>query len=354
MRLNHSGASFVLPWGPKSSPLDNTSWREPSYGVTNITAGTLCPANASRCGVDFQEGHTLVVWLYGSAFLLGLATNSVTLRPLLQKVRLGNTLAIYLLSLVVSDLLYLFTLPLWIVYVLRGHRWPFGGLACHVAGFLFYSNMYVSIFLLCAISLERYLAVVHPLHFLGLRSCLSALLVCASVVLLVFLAHVAILLSSEVQQQESCYDHYPLQPGVAMFNYFRVALGFALPLIILEISYLRIVQGVRASETLLDRQKVKVQRRSLAVIAIFLLCFAPYHILLLARSVAASLLDPCSLCAFEQRLHLPFFLSLATSSFNSALDPILYTLVSNEVKEDLKKAFSCRPRFYPVQGSVAM
>lgn len=319
-------------------------------GLRNASAGALCPANASRCGVDFREGQVLVVWLYGSVFLLGMATHSVTLWPLLQKLQLGNVLAVYLLSLAASDLLYLATLPLWMVYVLRGHRWPFGGPACHLAGFLFYSNLYVSIFLLCAVSLERFLAVRHPLRFLGLRSRRSALLACCAVALLVFLAHLAVLLPSEVPQPGSCYDRFPLQPGVAAFNYVRVALGFGLPLVVLEVSYLKIVQGVRASETLLAQQKAKVQRRSLAVIALFLLCFAPYHLLLLARSAATSLLDPCALCAFEQRLHLPFSLSLATSSFNSALDPVLYTLVSNEVKEDLKKAFRCRPRSCPARG----
>ncbi|XP_053123640.1 probable G-protein coupled receptor 132 [Hemicordylus capensis] len=342
------------PWGHKSSPPGSTPWHEPSLGGANVTASSLCPANASRCGIDFQAGQPLVVGLYGSVFLLGLATNGLTLGPLLHQVRLGNSLAVYLLSLVLSDLLYLFTLPLWMMYILHGHRWTLGGPACHVAGFLFYSNMYVSIFLLCAISLERCLAVRRPLRSLRFRGRLSAALVSALVALLVFLAHLAILLSSEGLQAASCYDSYPLQPGVAKFVYFRVSAGFALPLLILAVSYLKIVQGVRASETLLEGQKAKVRHLAFGVISLFLLCFAPYHLLLLVRSVAASFLDRCSLCVLEQHLHLPFSLSLAASSFNSALDPVLYVLVSNGVKEDLKRAFGRGPRSYPAQSSVAL
>ncbi|KAJ6663753.1 hypothetical protein lerEdw1_009832 [Lerista edwardsae] len=227
---NYSAASLAPPpWGLKSSPdMGNTSW----WGKYPRGEGPcrLSPASATQ-----------KVWLYGSVLLLGLATHSVMLWALLQKVHLGNILAVSLLSLAVSDLLYLSTLPLWTVYVLRGHRWPFGGPACHLAGFLFYSNMYVSVFLLCAVSLERYLAVAHPLRCLGLCSCRSALLTCSSVVMLVFLA---ILLTLEVQQPGSWYNHYPLQPGVATFNYVRVALGFGLPLLVLGVSYLKIVQGV--------------------------------------------------------------------------------------------------------------
>ncbi|XP_075771550.1 putative G-protein coupled receptor 132 [Pelodiscus sinensis] len=306
-----------------------------------LNSSALCLANASRCGVDFQTGQGLVVSLYGVVFLLGLATNALTLWPIVQQVRLGNVLAVYLLGLAASDLLYLLTLPLWMLYVWHGHQWTLSGLACHVAGFVFYSNMYISILLLCLISLERYLAVVYPLRSLGLRSRRVAATASALVALLIFACHGGISLRNQELKNASCYDSYPVQPGVATFNYFRVAAGFALPLLVLGVSYLKIFQGVRASSTLLGWQKAKVKRLSLGVIAIFLLCFAPYHVLLLVRTVASRVLGGCALCSFEQRLHLPFSLSLALSSLNSALDPILYALVSDSIKGDLRKAFGC-------------
>ncbi|EMP27087.1 Serine/threonine-protein kinase D2 [Chelonia mydas] len=250
---------------------------------TMLNASAPCPSNASRCGVDFQAGQELVVSLYGAVFLLGLATNALTLWPIVQQVRLGNVLAVYLLGLAASDVLYLLTLPLWMLYA-------------------------------------------------------------AVVALLVFTFHMGIALRSPEPANASCYDSYPLQPGVARFNYFRVAGGFALPLLVLGVSYLKIFQGVRASNTLLDWQKAKVKRLSMGVIAIFLLCFAPYHLLLLVRTVASAVLDGCSLCSFQQRLPLPFSLALALSSLNSALDPVLYALVSDSIKGDLRKVFSCVER----------
>uniref|UniRef100_A0A8C0H8A9 G-protein coupled receptors family 1 profile domain-containing protein n=2 Tax=Chelonoidis abingdonii TaxID=106734 RepID=A0A8C0H8A9_CHEAB len=318
---------------------------------TMLNASAPCASNASRCGVDFQVGQELVVSLYGVVFLLGLATNALTLWPIMQQVRLGNVLAVYLLGLAASDVLYLFTLPLWMLYVWRGHRWTLSSLACHVAGFIFYSNMYVSVLLLCLISLERYLAVAHPLRSLGLRSRRSAATASALVAMLVFTFHVGIALRSPEPANASCYDSYPLQPGVARFNYFRVAAGFMLPLLVLAVSYLKIFQGVRASSTLLGWQKAKVKRLSLGVIGIFLLCFAPYHLLLLVRTVASAVLDGCSLCSFEQRLHLPFSLALALSSLNSALDPVLYALVSDSIKGDLRKVFGYVART-PSPGTI--
>uniref|UniRef100_A0A8C8RA33 G-protein coupled receptors family 1 profile domain-containing protein n=1 Tax=Pelusios castaneus TaxID=367368 RepID=A0A8C8RA33_9SAUR len=327
-------------------PLQHTS--------TMLNDSVPCLSNASRCGVDFQAGQELVVSLYGGVFLLGLATNALTLWPIVQQVRLGNVLAVYLLGLATSDLLYLLTLPLWVLYVWRGHRWTLSSLACHAAGFIFYSNMYVSVLLLCLISLERYLAVAHPLRSLGLRSRRAAATASTVVALLVFAFHLGVSLRSQELHSTSCYDSYPLLPGVARFNYFRVAAGFALPLLVLGVSYLKIFQEVRASRSLMGWQKAKVKRLSLGVIAIFLLCFAPYHLLLLVRTVASTVLDSCALCSFERRLHLPFSLALALSSLNSALDPVLYALVSDSIKGDLKKVFGCmaRPRSATV-GTIA-
>lgn len=281
------------------------------------------PANASRCGVDFQAGCCAVAMLYGAAFLLGLATNAATLGPLVRLVRAGNVLAVYLLGLAASDGLYLLTLPLWAAYAWRGHAWELGTAACRAAGFFFYSNMYVSVALLCLISLERCLAVARPLQSRGLRSRAGAAAASATAAATVFVCHAAA--PPPPATPPACYDSYPLPPGVARFNYFRVAAGFGLPAAVLGAAYARILRGIGASGS---RHKVRARRLALAVLGIFLLCFAPYHGLLLLRTVAASALPLRALCALERRLHLPFALALSLSSFNSALDPVLYALLS--------------------------
>ncbi|KAF7242236.1 hypothetical protein EYD10_11331 [Varanus komodoensis] len=285
--------------------------KQSSPDACNTANGSSCPGapSASRCGVDFQSGRTPVLCLSGAIFLLGLATNGLMLRPLLQQVHLGNVLAIYLLSLGVADILCLSPWPLWMVCVSHNHQWPLGGPACHGAGFLFHSNIRVSIVVLCAVSLEHYLAVAHPLRSLGSRSRFSATVACASVALPVFLSHLATSSRAGGLQGASCYDSYPLQPGVATFNYLRVATGLAPPLLILGISYLKVARSVQASETPLGCRKAKVRHLSLGVTAILLLCSAPCHVLLLARSLAFSRSDCRSLCAWERRLQLPFSLS---------------------------------------------
>ncbi|XP_030074610.1 probable G-protein coupled receptor 132 [Microcaecilia unicolor] len=311
--------------------------------VPILNSSTACSQEHARCGIDFQYGQVPIACLYGVVFILGLVTNTLTLWPtMLQVQQRKNVLGIYLLNLAICDLLYIFTLPLWIFYVLKSHIWTLGGPVCYLVAFIFYSNMYISVLLLCCISLDRYLAVVYPVRVAGHTQPQDSSFVSGLVTLLVFTFHLGVSVRAGKQENATCYDGYPLQGSIASFNYFRFTTGFLLPLLVLTFSYLRIFHGVNQSSTLSSQKKNKVKRLSFAIIGIFLLCFAPYHLLLLVRTAVFSHMGPCSSCAFEQKVHVIFSVSLAVSSLNSALDPVLYVLVTDSIKEDLRKAFGCQ------------
>lgn len=50
-------------------------------------------------------------------------------------------------------------------FVFQGDDWQHREWLCQLCGFLLYENIYISIGFLCCISLDRYLAVVHPLRY---------------------------------------------------------------------------------------------------------------------------------------------------------------------------------------------
>ncbi|XP_074535762.1 G protein-coupled receptor 184 [Halichoeres trimaculatus] len=284
--------------------------------------------------------------LYILVFISGLIINVITLGPIWLQMRRKNILGIFLISLSFSDMLYLFTIPLWINYYHKDHKWGLGVDSCSVAGFFYYSNMYISIYLLCCISVDRCLVVTFPLRCKTFRSSRYAWVLCGCVYILVVVAHIMVLVLDKLKDahdhhNDRCYETYPMEAPVAMFNLLRVGIGFLLPLIVLAVSYWRVLATVGQSPGLSAQAKRKVRLLSFGVIGIFSICFAPYHFLLLLRSLVFYFSNSLkNYCQFEQQMHFFFSCTLAFSSLNCVVDPVLYMLVSNGVRDDVKQFWS--------------
>ncbi|XP_018603916.1 G protein-coupled receptor 184 [Scleropages formosus] len=307
--------------------------QRPAQTMNNHTVNKTC--------VDLSDSSSgdLLMTIYILAFVLGVITNLFTLGPIVQQVRSHNVLGVYLLSLAFSDLLYIFTMPVWIYYYHNHHHWNMSPWTCQLSGFFFYSNMYISIGLLCCISIDRCLTVSYPLQARTVRSSRYALIISAFVGLVVMTIHCLILIfdtSYPLDENKRCYEHYPMPLPVARFNLIRASLGFLCPLLVLAVCYWQIIRKVRHSEGVDQKAKQKVRRLSVAVIAIFSICFAPYHFLLTVRSLAAFYMPMKDYCHFEENLHFFFSCALAVSSLNSVMDPVLYVLSSDGVKKDIR------------------
>ncbi|KAM6973029.1 G protein-coupled receptor 184 [Aplochiton taeniatus] len=312
---------------------------KPTTPSTPATNGTNANATCVNIGESFISDFLMSVYIL--AFVLGLTFNLLTLGPIWQQVRSRNVLAVFLLNLSLSDLLYILTMPLWINYYHQDHHWKLGPASCSVAGFFYYSNMYISVYLLCCISVDRCLVVTFPMQCKTRRTPRYAWALCLAVCVLVTALHVLVLVFDELGDahderngHDRCYETYPMQPPMALFNVLRVGIGFLLPLLVLGVSYWKVLATVGRSPGLAPQAKRKVRLLSVGVIGIFSVCFAPYNVLLLARSLAF-FGDPEHYCAFERAVHFPFSCTLALSSLNCVVDPVLYVLVSNRVRDEM-------------------
>ncbi|TNN45683.1 G-protein coupled receptor 4 [Liparis tanakae] len=315
--------------------------------TNNTVASTTAAYNRTEC-VDIGASaiSDLLMSIYILAFVFGLIFNMLTLGPIYQQVRRQNVLGIFLLNLLLSDTLFLLTMPLWINYYRRDHHWKLGVVSCSVAGFFYYSNMYISIYLLCCISVDRCLVVTYPLRSKTHRTGRYAWAQCAAVYAVVIAMHIMVLVNDNLFDahdgaNDRCYETYPMEKPVAGFNMARVGVGFLLPLLVLALSYWRVLATVGQSPGLSAAAKRKVRLLSFGVIGIFSICFAPYHVLLFTRSFVFfnsnnDVKQQGSYCQFEQKMHFWFSCTLALSSLNCVVDPVLYVLVSNGVQEEVK------------------
>ncbi|XP_056152508.1 ovarian cancer G-protein coupled receptor 1 [Lampris incognitus] len=288
-----------------------------------------------NCTISHEIHQYVFSSVYILVLLVGVPSNMYSLYHAVLQLNQKNELGIYLLNLTISDLLYLASLPLWLQYFFQGDDWRHREWLCQLCGFLLYENIYISIGFLCCISLDRYLAVVHPLRFTSLRSMRAAW--CASIIIwlkevavgVVFFRHKE--LSRDKTNQSVCFEHYPMQPWEYPINYYRFIVGFLFPLAILLISYLCVLRAVGRSTGTQPDQKTRIRQLVSSTILIFLVCFSPYHIFLLVRTLLER--D----CNFIAGIFNYYHLSLLLTSLNCVADPALYCFVSESARHGLQR-----------------
>ena len=86
-----------------------------------------------------------------------------------------------MLHLAAADVLFVCVLPFKISYYFSGSDWRFGSAMCRFVTAAFYGNMYASIMLMTAISVDRFLAVVYPIQSLSWRTLGRASFICLAI-----------------------------------------------------------------------------------------------------------------------------------------------------------------------------
>ncbi|XP_068194133.1 ovarian cancer G-protein coupled receptor 1 [Antennarius striatus] len=297
---------------------------------------TMSEEDVINCTISHEIHQYLFSCVYILVLLIGVPSNVYSLYHAALQLKQRNELGVYLLNLTVSDLLYLASLPLWLQYIFQDDDWRHREWLCQLCGFLLYENMYISIGFLCCISLDRYLAVVHPLRFTSLRSMNAAWLVSAIIWLkevslgVVFFDHKE--LSQDRKNQSVCFEHYPMKSWEYPINYYRITVGFMFPLAILLISYLFVLRAVGQSAGTKPDQKMRIRQLVSSTILIFLFCFSPYHAFLLVRTLLER--D----CSFITGIFNFYHLSLLLTSLNCVADPALYCFVSESARHGLYTA----------------
>lgn len=317
----------------------------------DFSNSTYAPNESSspyRCPFDEDFKYILLPVSYGLVFVVGLFLNILTLYVILARTRSWKSSTIYMFNLTVCDTLYILTLPFLVYYYADENDWPFGEPLCKVIRFLFYANLYGSILFLCCISLHRFLGICYPVHSLRWVSKRRARLVSACVWLVVGLFQAPMLYFSRVHDagngvDRTCYD----TTSEELFDDFMVystavsVLLFALPFMVLMVCYGLMVRkllepaqmgaGVGSS-----RSKQKSVKMIIIVLAVFMLCFLPFH---LTRSLYYSFryLDDKISCSQLEASSIAYKVTRPLASANSCLDPVLYFMAGQGFRRKITR-----------------
>ncbi|XP_075043298.1 cysteinyl leukotriene receptor 1 [Mixophyes fleayi] len=287
-------------------------------------------ASWAGCNIDVFRNQVYST-AYSMFTLFGLIGNTFALFVLLKTYSQRTAFHIYMLNLAVSDLVFICTLPFRVDYYVRKSHWVFGDFLCRISSYIFYVNLYISIFILTAMSFTRFLAIVFPVKNLKLVSVTRAKWVCAGIWLFVALTSSPFLMGGSYSQDNitKCFEP-PITPKnvtkLLILNYISLIFGFIAPFIIILVCYSMIIRTLQKNS--LKKQQAsrkKAIRMIIIVMTVFFLSFLPYHIQrtihLYSISHSATRNPDCTAELWEQK---KVVITLALAASNCCFDPMLY------------------------------
>ncbi|XP_016405119.1 somatostatin receptor type 3 [Sinocyclocheilus rhinocerous] len=332
--LSPPSAAGAPVWTNASSAIPNQTFPPPFLFPTENWTGGRTP--------DYAPGVAgiLIPLVYIAVCVVGLIGNTLVIHIVLRYSQAESVTNIYILNLAIADELFMLGLPF--LAVQNGLlSWPFGSLMCRLVMTVDAINQFTSIFCLTVMSIDRYLAVVHPLQSSRWRQPRVAKTVNATVWGVSFVVVLPVVVFAGVLQDDgNCSIVWPEPAEVwkAAFIVYTATVGFFGPLTVICLCYLLIVVKVRSSgrrvrATSIRRRKSerKITRMVVIVVAVFVFCWLPFYVL---NIVNLLVLLPGEFRGL-------YYFVVVLSYANSCANPILYGFLSDNFKRGFRKAL-CR------------
>ncbi|XP_052434969.1 C-X-C chemokine receptor type 3 [Carassius gibelio] len=277
--------------------------------------------------------------LYSLALVVGLVGNGLVLVVLWKKRQYLNVTDIFILHLSLADILLLLTLPFEAVEA--AYEWIFGTVLCKMTGALFKINFYCGIFMLCCISVDRYLSIVHAVQMYSRRKpivthrcCLMVWLFCLllSIPDWIFLKDYK---DSRHQDKTRCFPDYSDSGHLATRLLYHI-LGFILPALIMMFCYSCILLRLRRGSQC--KQKKGAIRVIVALVVAFFIHWTPYNITLIVDTIQTNeTIDPSNQTSCGTLTSLDVALTATTTLgyLHCCVNPVLYAFVGVKFRQHL-------------------
>lgn len=305
-----------------------------------------------------------LICIHGLVSALGILENALILWVVGFRLRRRTVSSVWVLNLALSDLLATLTLPLFTFYLKSASSWELGNPLCKIQASIFFLNMFVSAFLLAAISLDRCLLITKPVWSQNHRSLSGAWRVCGLGWLWAAANTLPYFFFRSVTEKEDgkklCYHNYALlwSSGVSLDAHCKrwqagtavskLLLAFLLPLAIIAASYVQISLALRTRRRKQRMQSTYLRHPSSSssqapppplssptchqssqlsqnftrmvtfVITAFVVCWAPYHIFCVIE-VAAGYRSQ-----YLKLVEVGLLIATTIAFINPVLNPILY------------------------------
>ncbi|XP_063379365.1 QRFP-like peptide receptor [Cydia fagiglandana] len=310
----------------------------------------------------FYRPDVVIIALYVAVLTASLSANTLLIFIVIKFQYMRSVTNIFLVNLSVADLLVtLFCMPVQIAKSVT-LLWYFGEVMCKTVNFLQGVAVASSVFTITAMSVDRYLAITQSLRqpWMPSRRGACSLLACLWLISLAIFAPLLAVAAVEREMVpmlartkngsvlmersiEFCTEKWPDSIRKELYGAFSFVLVYAVPGCIVVVSYALMgrrlcsvmppfdqTEGSANSQQRLRlvRERKRVAWILLLLAILFALCWLPYNILQLLIDVNAVQVDSGALL-------MPYTLLLGHA--NSAINPIVYCLMTRNFRRSLRK-----------------
>ncbi|KAM8735293.1 opioid receptor, delta 1b [Acanthopagrus schlegelii] len=273
--------------------------------------------------------------LYSLICVVGLLGNVLVMYGVVRYTKMKTATNIYIFNLALADALATSTLPFQSAkYLMR--TWPFGELLCKVVIAIDYYNMFTSIFTLTMMSVDRYIAVCHPVRALDFRTPAKAKIINVCIWILSSAVGVPVMVIAMTKVTDkgntACTLRFP-KPEWYWDTVMKICvfiIAFVVPVLVITICYglmilrlksVRLLSGSKEK----DRNLRRITRMVLVVVAAFIICWTPIHIFIIVKTMVD--IDHKNLVVMAC-----WHLCIALGYTNSSLNPVLYAFLDENFK----------------------
>ncbi|XP_009069729.1 PREDICTED: B1 bradykinin receptor, partial [Acanthisitta chloris] len=326
-------------------PLLNISSLHQSENESN---STICP----RLDDWWEAVYSIVPNYILSVCIIGMLGNLFVLFTYSLHKGPLKIAEIYLMNLAVADLIFLMCLPFWAENMRNGFNWPYGNFLCRSTSASISLNLYTSIYLLVAVSVDRYLSFVHTMNHRRIRSITMAKGIC----LLIWFCGILLSLPAFVFRTvkyfpmwniSACALDFPTPLWITADNLVFNIMGFVLPslaIIFLNFSTISSLQKNSRERRALGtkgctgHKGTKATRLIFTVVLMFLFCWTPHHIFVFLDTLYHT--EVIKGCFWEQLIDFGEQFAYMLATTNSCINPVIYVFVGKYFRQKVLEVFS--------------
>ncbi|XP_072553564.1 chemokine XC receptor 1-like [Salminus brasiliensis] len=287
---------------------------------------------------SLAEAFVAAPVVFAVVVVLSLLGNTLVLVILGLYETLKSTANIFILNLAVSDLIFTLGLPFWSSSYVWG--WTFGEVMCKGMNFVSSAGFYSSTVFLMLLTIQHYIAVVHPQSQWNRMKPLAVIPIFAWVVSFTAASpdflHCEVVASISENSTEVYCAHNSVEALLA--GTYRKNLFFVVTFLIVGFCCVRILQAnrrFRGNDDHTDLRGTQKETKSLVfcIALVFFVFWAPYNIVIFLQSLH---IEPFTTCEVFIQLDSAFFVCRLLAYSHCCLNPVIYVLVVKTSRNHLR------------------